>query len=451
MQSPSREHFSSRAGFIMAATGSAVRLGNIWGFPTQAANNGGAAFVLVYVIFTVALAYPALMAELLIGRHTRCNMVNALPALSNRRRWQAIGKFAGICGILVSSLILAFYAIVAGWMMANILPLPAASLGLSTVSLWTSEFSPSRNLVFCLIFSVLTFSVIARGVANGIEHWSSRLMPTLLILIVTLTAYVFTQPGALEGLKVYLLPDFSALARPQLLLSAMGQAFFSLSLGVGTMLIYGSYLRAQENLPVAGALVAGADTGVALLAGLLIIPATFVAAKQGVVIHNDTGALIAGPDLILQTLPSLFQSLGTGGVLVSVIFFCLMVIAALTSSISMLEVPVAFVIERWRVSRPKAALLTGGVIYLISAVIILNFDSLFGLVIDITTKYSQPLLAGVLCIFAGWVLHRDRLLEEIRSGYANAENRWFWKIWPPYIRFVCPALIAGLFINSLLD
>lgn len=448
MPSPSREHFSSRSGFIMAATGSAVGLGNIWGFPTQAANNGGAAFVLVYVIFTILLAYPALMAELVIGRHTRSNMVNALPALSNQRRWQGFGEFAGICGVLVSSLILAFYAIVAGWMMANILPLPASALDLPMVSSWASDFSPSRNLVFCLIFSLLTLAVIARGVHDGIERWSSRLMPTLLILIAALTLYVFTQPGATEGLKIYLLPDFSAI-HPQLLLNAMGQAFFSLSLGVGTMLIYGSYLRAEENLPVAGALVAGADTGVALLAGLFIIPAIFVAAGQGVVIYDDAGALLAGPDLILRTLPALFQSLGTGGVLVSVVFFCLMVIAALTSSISMLEVPVAFVVERWRIPRPRAALFAGGSIFLVSAVIILNFDLLFGLVIDITTKYSQPLLAGVLCIFAGWVLHRDRLLGEIRSGYANAENSWFWKIWPPYIRFVCPALIAALFINSL--
>ena len=449
MPSPAREFFSSRTGFIMAATGSAVGLGNIWGFPTQAANNGGAAFVLAYLVFTLALAYPALMAELVIGRHTRSSMVNALPALSTQQRWRSFGRFAGICGILVSSLILGFYAIVAGWMVANILPLPAFALGLPTVASWTGEFGQMRNLLFCLIFSGLTFAVIARGVHNGIERWSNRLMPTLLILITVLTLYVFTQPGATEGLEVYLLPDFGALARPQLLLNAMGQAFFSLSLGVGTMLIYGSYLRSEENLPVTGALVAGADTGVALLAGLFIIPAIHVAAGQGVVVHDETGALVAGPDLILQTLPSLFQSLGIAGILVSVAFFCLMVIAALTSSISMLEVPVAYLIERWRIPRQKAALLASGTIFMVSTVIILNFDRLFGLVIDITTKYSQPVLGGVLCVFAGWVLHRNRLLKEIQSGYPSAARSWFWKIWPSYIRFVCPALIAALVINSL--
>ena len=450
MPSPAREYFSSRTGFIMAATGSAVGLGNIWGFPTQAGNNGGAAFVLVYVVFTLTLAYPALMAELVIGRHTRSSMVKALPALSARQRWRSFGRLAGICGILISSLILAFYAIVAGWMVANILPLPASALGLPTVASWAGEFSRTRNLLFCLIFSALTVAVIARGVHRGIERWSNRLMPTLLILIAVLALYVFTQPGAITGLKVYLLPDFGALTRPQLLLSAMGQAFFSLSLGVGTMLIYGSYLRSEENLPVTGALVAGADTGVALLAGLFIIPAVHVAAAQGVAIYDDTGALVAGPDLILQTLPSLFKSLGISGVLVSVAFFCLMVIAALTSSISMLEVPVAYLIERWQVARQKAALLAGGAIFLLSVVIILDFDRLFGLVIDITTKYSQPALGGVLCVFAGWVLHRDRLLKEIQSGYPGAEHSWFWKIWPFYIRFVCPTLIAALVVNSLI-
>ncbi|RLA46581.1 MAG: sodium-dependent transporter [Gammaproteobacteria bacterium] len=434
----------------MAATGSAVGLGNIWGFPTQTANNGGAAFVLMYVAFVCVLAYPALMAELVIGRHTRRNMVNALPSVAAKPLVKSIGSFAGLCGVIVSSLILAFYAIVAGWMMANILSSPASALGLPAYSSWLADFSVSRNLIFCLLFSILTASVVANGVRDGIERWSTRLMPTLILLIILLTSYVLTQEGAVRGLKVYLLPDFTHIFSPQLLISAMGQAFFSLSLGVGTMLIYGSYIREDENLPLVGALVAMADTGVALLAGLLIIPAMFVALAQGVQIYDINNALIAGPGLILQVLPLLFNSLGLAGMAIAVIFFSLMVIAALTSSISMLEVPVAFASEHFQLSRSKATWITGAIIFANSACIVFYFDFLFDAVVDITTKYSQPLLAAVLCIFAGWVLHRDRLLNEIRSGYNNVEFSWFWKIWPVYIRFVCPLLIIVLFIQSIL-
>ena len=451
MKANHREQFTSRIGFIMAATGSAVGLGNIWGFPTQAANNGGAAFVLVYVIFTCILAYPALMAELVIGRHTRSNMVAALPKIAANRRWRSIGKLTGLCGVLVSSLILAFYAIVAGWMMAHILSPPAAAIGLPALSSWLTDFSVSRNLTFSLLFSMLTISVVANGVRDGIERWSSRLMPTLILLIVLIIIYVFTQEGAVRGLKVYLIPDFSLVGNPQLLINAMGQAFFSLSLGVGTMLIYGSYIREDENLPLVGALVAATDTGVALLAGLLIIPAAFVALNKGVPIYDAEGLLIAGPDLILQILPLLFDSLGLIGTAIAVVFFSLMTIAALTSSISMLEVPVAFAIESFQLSRDKAAWITGVLIFFMSTLIIVYFDRLFGFVVDLTTKYSQPFLAAVLCIFAGWVLHRNRLLDEIRSGYTNAEFGWFWKIWPIYIRFVCPLLIIVLFVQGIVD
>lgn len=434
----------------MAATGSAVGLGNIWGFPTQTASNGGAAFVLVYLIFVVVLAYPALMAELVIGRHTRSNIVTALPLLSDSQNGKRIGRLAGISGVIVACLILSFYTIVAGWMMAHILVLPASDGNLPIVADWLKNFSISRNLLFCLLFSMLTASVVAGGVRDGIERWSARLMPALILLMVLLIGFVFTQRGAIEGLKVYLIPDFAIISKPQLLISAMGQAFFSLSLGVGTMLIYGSYINDSENLPMAGALVAGIDTAVAILAGLLIIPAAFVALDKGVNIYDDNGILIAGPELILQTLPSLFNSLGLAGNIIAVVFFLLMVIAALTSAISMLEVPVAFIIENTSLPRRKATWLTGSTIFSGSTLTVVYFEELFSLIVDITTQYSQPLLAAVMCIYAGWVLHRNRLLQEIRAGYSGAELSWFWKIWPAYIRFVCPTLIAVMFVHGIL-
>jgi NSS family neurotransmitter:Na+ symporter len=445
-----REQFTSRTGFILAAAGSAVGLGNIWGFPTQTASNGGAAFVLVYLIFVVLLAYPALMAELIIGRHTRSNIVTALPLLGDSQNSKRIGRLAGVFGVLVASLILSFYTIVAGWMMAYILTSPASYAELPVLAEWLGKFSVSRNLLFCLLFSILTITVVARGVRDGIERWAARLMPTLILLIVLLIGFVFTQQGAIQGLKVYLIPDFAIISKPQLLISAMGQAFFSLSLGVGTMLIYGSYIRDNENLPLTGMLVAGIDTAVAILAGLLIIPAAFVALEQGVKIYDDSGVLIAGPELILQILPSLFDTLGVAGIFITVIFFSLMVIAALTSAISMLEVPVAFAIESGSLPRHRATWITGSIIFSISTLITLYFEVLFDLVVDATTKYSQPVLAGVMCIYAGWVLHRNRLLKEIRAGYSGAEFSWFWKIWPAYIRFVCPTLISVMFVQGIL-
>lgn len=435
----------------MAATGSAVGLGNIWGFPTQAAGNGGAAFVLVYAVFTCLLAYPALMAELVIGRHTRHNIVAALPALTDNHYGKLIGRTAGLYGVIVASLILAFYAIVAGWMSAHIFAPAARIVRLDDAAQWLTEFGVTRNIIFTALFSTLTAAVVASGVRDGIERWSTRLMPTLLILILVLIGYVFTLEGALAGLRVYLIPDFSIISNPRLLTNAMGQAFFSLSLGVGSMLIYGSYLAKAANLPSTAAWVTAVDMGVAFIAGLLIVPAVYVAKAQGVQIFDDSGALIAGPNLILETLPLLFDSLGPVGVVVTFGFFVLMTIAALTSAISMLEVPVAFATERFQASRAQCTWITSAIIFTFSTLITTNFDALFAGVVDLTTKYSQPLLAAILCLFVGWIMHRERLLNEIRSGFPDVDFSWFWKIWPFYVRIVCPVLISILFVQAIVS
>ena len=446
-----RGQFSTRSGFILAAAGSAVGLGNIWGFPTNAAENGGGAFVLMYFVLAFLLAYPALMAELIIGRHAKANMVSALETISATSTSKRIGRFTGIWGIVTASLILSFYSIIAGWMLAFMLEPLLRLAGMESIAEWLTSFGDSRNLIFCGIFMIITCSVISAGVEQGIEKWSSRLMPTLLALLAALIIYVLFQDGATKGLKVYLIPDFSRLTEPSLIISALGQAFFSLSLGVGTMLIYGSYLRKEENLPAMGAMVTIIDTSIAFCAGLLILPAMFVAQHQGVTIYNESGALTAGPDLIFQILPSLFNGMGAAGTLVAFAFFCLMSIAALTSSISMLEVPVAYAVERHQANRKPATLVIGGLIFLISATLALNFDSLFELVVSITTVYSQPLLGMLLCIFAAWVWHRDHVLAEIRNGHPEVEHSLFWKIWPGYVRYCCPVLIAVTFAQSFMS
>ena len=444
-----RGQFSSTFTFVLAAAGSAVGLGNIWGFPTNAAENGGAAFLLMYLILAFLLAYPALMAELIIGRYTRANMVNALSSIASNEGTKQLGRATGFAGMLTASLILSFYAIVAGWMLGSMAEPVASVLGLEALGSWLTEFSSVRNIGLTAIFMLLTALIISAGVEQGIEKWSRRLMPSLLMLLVALIAYVLTREGALDGLRHYLIADFSQMTNPDLIVSALGQAFFSMSLGVGTMLIYGSYIRSDANLPVVGALVTLTDTGIAFLAGLLILPAMFVAQNLGVTIYADEGGLIGGPSLIFQILPTLFESMGGVGLLVGFAFFVLMSIAALTSSISMLEVPVSYAVETHKVSRKMATLWLSSAIFAISVAICLNFDSAFDAVISLTTEWAQPLISMLICLFAGWVFYRNSVLQELRQGNPEVEYSLFWKIWPVYIKVICPLLIVVTIIQGL--
>ena len=441
--------FSSRLAFIFAASGSAVGLGNIWGFPTNAAENGGAAFLVMYLILAFLLAYPAMMAELIIGRHTRANMVEALQTISAQPMAKTVGKLTGIVGMVTAALILSFYSIVAGWMIAFMLEPVASTLGMQTAGNWLTEFSLLRNIGFAALFILLTVMIISAGVEKGIEKWSSRLMPSLFLLMIGLILYVLTQDGAMAGLKHYLVPNFSQITDPQLIVSAMGQAFFSMSLGVGTMLVYGSYIRADENLPTVGALVTLTDTSVAFLAGLLVLPAMFVAQNLGVSIYAESGNLIAGPDLIFQVLPALFEGMGATGVFVGLAFFVLMSIAAVTSSISMLEVPVSYAVEAHQINRRKATGFIGLLVFAASATICFNFESLFGFVITLTTERAQPLLSLMLCLFAGWIFYRNSILEELKRGSPDVEQGLFWSIWPLYVKLFCPALILLTFAQGL--
>lgn len=445
-----RGEFGSRLGFILAAAGSAVGLGNIWGFPTQAASNGGAAFVLVYLILAFLLAYPVLMAELLIGRHAHGNAVTALTRIASSPISKAIGASTGLMGIVVASLILSFYAIVAGWMLGFTASYPLNAAGITAAGQWLTAFSAERNVALMVIFMGMTAGIVMAGVHNGIERWSTRLMPSLIVTLVLLALYVLTLDGAMTGLKVYLLPDFSKVLSGDLILAALGSAFFSLSLGVGTMLIYGSYLSDKEDLPSTGAQVALIDVGIAILAGFLIMPSMYVAAERGVEIFDASGALLSEDTLIFTVLPALFDTLGGIGILIATAFFFLMSVAALTSSISMLEVPVAFLVERFGWTRRRSALMAGTGIALISTIVIMNFDALFGLVIAVTTRFGQPLGGLLMCVYAGWIWQRNSLLGELRKSNPDAANTFFWRVWPLYVRVVCPVIIGVIFVRSVL-
>jgi NSS family neurotransmitter:Na+ symporter len=387
------------------------------------------------------------MAELIIGRHARANAVTALRAISTGGKTRLAALLVGFTGIVTVSFILSFYAIVSGWMIAFFFEPLSRLLGMEGLSNWLTTDAVVRNSLFVVLFMMLTVYIISAGVKEGIEKWASRLMPSLIVILILLIVYVLTLPGAMDGLRAYLIPDFSLIADPSLLVDAMGQAFFSLSLGVGTMLIYGSYINKQENLPTIGSLVALLDVGIAVLAGLLIIPAMYVALNNGVEIYDDAGGLIAGPGLIVSVLPALFDTMGAIGVFVAFAFFALMTIASLTSSISMLEVPVAYGVEHHGLERRRAAAIIGSIITVIALIIVFNFDPLFDLVVTVTTEISQPLLGFAFCIFVAWIWQRNEILEEIKSGCPDAESGLFWKIWPFYVKFICPVAILVVYFQ----
>ncbi len=431
----------------MAAAGSAVGLGNVWGFPTQTASNGGAAFLVMYLLMMVLLAFPMLVAELTIGRYGQSNPIASLKKIWVRN--QPLAMVFGSIAMLAASLILSFYAILAGWLIGFGAAPVMELVGLQGIADWFETYGVARNLILTIIFMGLTVYVVQKGVANGIEKWSTRLMPMLFVLFAVLIGYIFTQDGAMEGLEMYLIPDWSHI-NAGLVVSAMGQAFFSLSLGVGAMMVYGSYLKKDINIVRTAGQVAVIDTGVALSAGLLILPAMFVAKNNGVQIFNEVGELISSGNLVFTVLPSLFDTMGPIGEVLGLAFFVLMVIAALTSSIAMLEVPVACLHEELNIRREKAAKILGLAILVVSVLIVLNFSSLFDLVATISTMYMQPLLGVVWAVVIGWVWHRNKLLEEIKQGNPDIEQGWFWKIWPWYVKFVCPAAVLTVFLYPLL-
>ncbi len=315
-------------------------------------------------------------------------------------------------------------------------------VGLLAVSEWFKGFSVERNLFGTLSFYILTILIVRGGVKQGIEKWSTRLMPALFVLFGVLFIYIMMQTGATEGLKHYLIPDFDKVWDRKLILAAMGQGFFSLTIGGCSMLIYGSYLSKKENLPQVAMQVTLVDTAVAFIAGLVVMPAMFVAMQKGVQIYSESGALLSSDTLVFTVLPLMFDSLGILGQIFAVVFFLLLTIAALTSSISMLECPVALVSERFDTPRGKTSWALGGAIALLSAVIVFNFGQLFGLMAMIATQYLQPIAALLFCVFGGWVWNRNSKINELKQGNPEFSDGWFGKVWPAYVKFVCPALVA---------
>ncbi|MBR4845871.1 MAG: sodium-dependent transporter, partial [Bacteroidaceae bacterium] len=414
-----RVNFGSKIGAILAAAGSAVGLGNIWRFPYETGNHGGAAFILIYLLCIVVLGLPIMIAEFTIGRHSRANTAGAYKVLAPGTPWRGVGYM----GVLAGFLILSYYSVVAGWTLEytwQALGNGFAGLNTNGYSQFFADFSsnPWRSLLWMVVFMVMTHVVIVKGVKKGIEKSAKIMMPMLFILIVVLAICSIMLPGSGAGLEFLFKPDFSKVT-PDVFLGAMGQAFFSLSLGLGCLSTYASYFGKDTNLSKTALSVGAIDTLVAIMAGLIIFPAAF-----SVGVSPD-----AGPSLLFITLPNVFQ-MAFGEVpflayIFSVMFYLLLAVAAFTSTISMHEVVTAFVHEDWKLPREKAACYVTICCTLLGVFSALSFGVLsdmkiFGLTFfdfldTLTSKVMLPLGGMLISIFIGWYLDRRIVWDEISN------------------------------------
>lgn len=442
-----REGFSSSIGVIAAVLGSAVGLGNIWKFPYVTGANGGAAFILVYLLCLALVGLPVMLSEHLIGRHTKANAVGAFKALQPRKPWYLVGG----AGVLSAFLIMAFYTSVAGWVYAYIFKAASGTL-LSTkpeeTSLVFKTFvSGVGEPLFWQVFVLLvTGTIIMAGVTKGIERVTKILMPLLFILLIVIDIKSLTLPGAAEGVSFLFKPDFSKIT-VSVVLAALGLAFFKLSVGMGAMITYGSYVGETENLPKMALKVALSDTLVSLMAGIAIFPAVFAFGFK-----PD-----AGPSLLFITIPTVFSSMPFGSVFM-VLFFVLTAIAATGAMLSLLEVPVAYLTEQYAWSRRKATLLTILGIGLLGSTATLSnsilanvtfFDKNFFDLFDFATSNLLLPLGGIfIALFVGWQWGENIVYQEI-SNNGQIANARLAKVYLILVRFVVPVAITLVLLVGL--
>lgn len=443
--SQDRGQWSSKLGFVLAAAGSAVGLGNIWKFPSEVAENGGAAFILIYLLCCFLVGFPVMVAELSIGRKTKKNPVGAFKALSSNPVAPLIGFWGVLCGVMI----LSFYNVIAGFALSFVLEEIFFFAGNTEWANWFGTLDGGFKVaLFSGIFMTFTITVVTGGISGGIERATKTMMPLLIGILFLMIIYVATQNGSGEGFSVYLKPDFSKLDLG-LFFQAMGQAFFSLSLGMGALITYGSYLSKKQNIAEAAAFVTLADVGIAFTAGLLIIPAMYVAQANGIGIFDANGALISSTNLVFDVLPALFHQMTSSvGAIFGITFFLLLSMAALTSTISLLEVPTSYAIDELKMTRKKAALLIGSGIGVISIIISFNMN-LIGTFGTLFNDIGLPLGGFLICIFLGYVWKTENALLEIEAGYPDVQNKPFGKVWPVFIRYICPLLIVIVFIVTI--
>ena len=433
-----RDGFSSKFGVIAAAAGSAVGLGNIWRFPYVLGENGGAAFLLVYVFFVFCIGIPVLMSELLIGRKAQRNAVRAFHVLAPGKKWYLIG----FIGVFCSFMIFSYYSVVAGWTLHYVFLSVSNGLSSLTASGLDATYqslteSPFLSVFWLVVFVALTALVVLGGVEKGIEKYSKVLMPLLFGIIILMCVRSLTLPGSLEGLEFLFKPDFSKLS-PRVIIEALGQACFSLSIGMAVMITYGSYVSKRQNLVGTTFSVAFADFLIATLAAVAIFPAVFA-------FGINPGQ---GPGLVFVTLPNIFNQM-FGGYIFSILFFVLLVIAALTSSISLLEVVVAYLSEELKMHRRKATIIAS-----VGAAFFGSLCAYSGVVFNFFDKTSAnvllPLGALFVVLFIPIVLKRKQTREELE---ANGRRVWAFNLYYFIVKYLASVAIVLIFLQQfgLLD
>lgn len=438
-----------KIGVILATAGSAVGLGNIWRFPYMTGQNGGAAFIIIYIVCVLMLGIPGMIAEFIVGRHGASNAARAYQRFGKGKAWGAVG----LMGVVTSTIILGFYAVVAGWCLqylyaSLVSEVPGEKAAVAT---YFQSFAsdPLKPVLWALAFIGLTHLVVMRGVREGIEKASNILMPALFILLLVLVFASCSLPGAWAGIDFLLHPDFSKVSS-SVFLEALGQAFFSLSLGTACLCTYASYFSRQTQLAKAAGQIAIIDTLVAILAGLMIFPAAFA-----VGVNPDSG-----PALIFMTLPNVFQqAFGNApavGYIIAVLFYALLVLAALTSTISMHEIGTAFFREELHVSRKSSAWIVTIAACIIAVLSSLSQGAVDGLTVAgksfldfcdfLTAQFLLPLGALLTCFFIGWLVNNQVVRDEFTNW--GTTGRGLYRTWLFFVRFICPICIIAIFLHQ---
>ncbi len=442
----SRSNFTSRIGFILSAAGSAVGLGNIWRFPYLAAQYGGGTFLLCYIILAVTFGFALMTAEIALGRKTGLSAIGAFSALNKRYR------FVGVLVTLVPVIIFPYYSVIGGWVIKYFFTFLTGGVSAAAEDTYFTGFisGVSEPIVWFVIFTAITAAVVICGVEKGIEKVSKVMMPLLVVLTVGISLYVLTIDGAMEGVKYYVLPHMSDFSI-KTLLSSMGQLFYSMSLAMGIMITYGSYMSKSTNLESSVRQIEIFDTGIAFFAGLMIVPAVF--AFSG----GDPSALKAGPGLMFITLPKVFASIRFGGFL-GTVFFVLVFFAAITSAISLMETIVSILMDFFHWSRRKTSIL----VFIYSLLMGVPSSLGFGIwdfvkplgmsILDawdfISNSILMPIVALLTCFFAGFVIKPKAIIDEACAEGADFKGK---NLFTVVIKWVAPVILVAILISSILN
>ena len=442
-----RSGFTSKVGFVLAAAGSAVGLGNIWRFPYLAAKYGGGIFLLTYIALAITFGFVLMVAEIALGRKTGASAINAFKKLN--KKW----AFLGVLCAIIPIIILPYYSVIGGWVGKYFITFLSGNGHAAAGDNYFNNFiaSPWQPLLFFAIFITIAFVIVLFGVEKGVEKTSKILMPALVILTIGVTIYTLTMPGSWEGVKYYLLPDFKKFSI-KTVLGALGQLFYSMSLAMGIMITYGSYMKKENKIESSVHQIEVFDTGIAMLSGLMIIPAAY--AFSG----GSPETLGQGPGLMFVALPKVFDTFGAvGGGILGALFFALVFFAALTSAISLMETVVSIVMDKFKLSRKISSVITYVGTLLLGIPSSLGFGvwsavSIKGMTIldmfdFLSNSVLMPIVALLTCAFIGFVGRCQTLTDEIEL---NGRCRWK-KFFNVMIKYICPLCIAIILVTSLLD